>query len=130
MTTKQIFVFGSNLAGRHGAGAALYAYQNHGAEYGVGVGRCNDSYAIPTKDRKIRTMPLDRIEQHINDFRDYANANPELDFFVTRLGCGLAGYADRDIAPMFHDMPHNVILPRAWVAFVHHGPRHRYHDHP
>lgn len=109
-----IFVFGSNLAGRHGAGAALHAYQHYGAIYGQGQGRQGESYAIPTKDQKIRTLPLNQIKVYVNDFKNYAAAHPELEFNVTRIGCGLAGYEDKDIAPMFKDAPSNCILPEGW----------------
>jgi hypothetical protein len=67
-TTNTIFVFGSNLAGRHGKGAALCARQHHGAVYGVGVGRTGDSYAIPTKDVTLRTLPLKTIEAFVDQF--------------------------------------------------------------
>lgn len=114
-TTEQaIFVFGSNLAGRHGAGAAKCARNHYGAEYGVGVGRTGDSYAIPTKDYSIKTLPLDRIQGFVRDFKVYALHHPELEFNVTRIGCGLAGYTDNDIAPMFKDSPSNVLLPKEW----------------
>lgn len=109
-----IFVFGSNLAGRHGKGAALCARNIHGAEYGVGIGRTGNAYAVPTKDEHIRTLPLDRIVKYVADFLDYARAHPELEFEVTRIGCGLAGYHERDIKPMFADAPKNCHLPNGW----------------
>jgi type IV secretory pathway TrbF-like protein len=110
-----VFVFGSNLAGRHGRGAALYARQKHGAEYGVGVGRTGNSYAIPTKDEKIKTLPLDAIRRHVSDFIEYARSCPHEAFEVTRIGCGLAGYDDSEIAPMFKGCPPNCILPSCWA---------------
>jgi hypothetical protein len=67
-TPKPVFVFGSNVAGRHGKGAALYALQHHGASYGQGVGPQGNSYAIPTKDENIRTLPLDRIKPFVDEF--------------------------------------------------------------
>lgn len=70
--SEPIFVFGSNLAGRHGKGAALFARRNHGAIYGQGVGRQGNSYAIPTKDAKLRTLPLVTIHEHVGDFIVYA----------------------------------------------------------
>lgn len=109
-----IFVFGSNLAGRHGAGAALFARQNHGAIYGRGVGPQGNAYAIPTKDYQIKTLPLTAIAPHVKDFIGYARAHPELTFQVTRIGCGLAGYTDGQIAPMFRGAPDNCILPEGW----------------
>ena len=109
-----IFVFGSNLAGRHGKGAALFAHQHHGAEYGVGVGRTGNAYAIPTKDAKLKTLPLSTINQHVDDFIAYAKNHPELKFQVTRVGCGLAGYKDPQIHPMFFLAPQNCELPAEW----------------
>lgn len=109
-----IFVFGSNLAGRHGKGGALYAVKNHGAEYGVGVGRTGDSYAIPTKNQNLKTLPLEVIAVYVRQFLDYAKLNPELRFFVTKIGCGLAGYKEADISPMFKEAPENCLLPEGW----------------
>ncbi len=107
----KIFVFGSNLAGRHGKGAALYAKKYHGAIYGQGVGIQGESYAIPTKDGRMRTLPLHEIEDYVNDFKEYARRHPEMTFQLTPIGCGLAGYKPIDIAPMFEDAPENVIRP-------------------
>ena len=118
MTSKTIFVFGSNEAGWHGKGAALFALKNHGAKYGVGHGRTGDSYAIPTKDYHIKTLPLFDIEQYVDLFKTYANLNPDLTFNVTRIGCGLAGYRDCDIAPLFRGAPSNCILPDEWKEYV------------
>jgi hypothetical protein len=112
MTT--IFVFGSNLAGRHGKGAALCALREHGAIYGQGEGRQGNSYAIPTKDERLHTLPLYVIGGHVCDFMTYARKNPHLLFEVTRVGCGLAGYKDADIAPMFKLAPPNCLLPEGW----------------
>lgn len=100
-----IFVFGSNLAGRHGKGAALAARRQYGAEYGVGVGLTGDAYAIPTKSATLTTLPLAHIAGHVDDFLAYARAHPELTFNVTRVGCGLAGYTDAQIAPLFAGAP-------------------------
>ena len=115
-----IFVFGSNLAGRHGKGAALYAKQHHGAVYGVGVGRTGNAYAIPTKDEKIKTLPLDRINCYVQQFLSYARANPSLTFQVTAIGCGLAGYKPAQIAPMFREAPANCNLPPEFVEIIQH----------
>lgn len=111
---EKIFVFGSNLAGRHGRGAALFARRFHGAIYGQGVGMQGNSYAIPTKDCLIRPASLDVIERYVNDFIQFAKDNPELQFFVTKIGCGLAGYTEEQIAPMFKDVPGNCELPPGW----------------
>jgi hypothetical protein len=111
---REIFVFGSNLAGRHGAGAALHAKRCFGAIYGRGVGLQGDSYAIPTKDENIRTLPLGAIHQYVDEFKEFARTHPDLEFHVTKVGCGLAGYSEVDIAPMFAGSPENCILPEGW----------------
>lgn len=110
-TSIMIFVFGSNLAGRHGKGAALYAKNFHGAKYGVGVGRTGNSYAIPTKDERIRTLPLAQIAKYVAEFLDYAREHQHLEFEVTKIGCGLAGYSEHEIKPMFSNAPINCHLP-------------------
>lgn len=110
----EIFVFGSNLAGRHGKGAALFARQNHGAIYGRGEGLQGQSYGIPTKDRQIKTLPLTEIDRYVDRFINFAIAHPELTFNVTRIGCGLAGYTDALIAPLFKHAPINCNLPEGW----------------
>lgn len=116
----QIFVFGSNLAGHHGAGAAYTAMINWEAEYGVGFGPTGKAYAIPTKDENIRTMPLVRIAVYTGGFASYAKQHPELTFLVTRIGCGLAGYTDEDMAPLFKECVglSNVELPEAWLKVL------------
>ena len=110
-----IFVFGSNEAGRHGKGAALSARLEHGAIYGQGFGLQGNSFAIPTKDHNLESLPLARIETYVKDFLKFAKRHPELEFTVTRIGCGLAGYADSQIAPFFKDSPINCKLPRFWL---------------
>lgn len=109
-----IFVFGSNRAGRHGAGAALYAMQHYGAVYGVGEGPTGQAYALPTKGYKVETLPLEEIQEHVVRFLDYAGACPWLTFKVTKVGCGLAGYSEKDIMPMFVGAPNNCLLPFGW----------------
>lgn len=117
-TPRRIFVFGSNLAGLHGAGSAQAAYKQHGAQWRVGVGPVGNSYAIPTKDEDIRTMSLVQIAPYVADFLRYARENPDLVFDVVRIGCGLAGYSDRDMAPLFAGAPDNVVLPDGWRALI------------
>lgn len=110
----EVFVFGSNLAGRHGKGAALEARQKWGAVYGKGFGRQGMSYAIPTKDERLNTLSLERIYGYVRHFVAYAAAHRDEQFIVTRVGCGLAGYSDDQIAPMFQDAPPNCVLPQGW----------------
>ena len=107
----EIFVFGSNLAGRHGKGAALFAAKNHGAIYGQGRGLQGNSYAIPTKGHTLKTLPLSEINFFVHMFLLFAEENRDMIFNVTPIGCGLAGYKYSDIAPMFKDCPENVRLP-------------------
>lgn len=111
---KTIFVFGSNLAGIHGGGAAFEAQKHWGASPGIGCGRKNYSYGIPTKDSNIETLPLDFIKIEVDLFIEYAHTYPELRFLVTAIGCGLAGYTEADIKPMFTNAPANCELPEGW----------------
>ncbi|WP_244517984.1 A1S_2505 family phage non-structural protein [Ancylobacter rudongensis] len=113
-----VFVFGSNLAGRHGAGAALFAYQHRGAALGVGTGMTGNSYAIPTKDERIRTRGLVEIERSVIEFIRFAEAHPEMTFQLTPIGCGLAGYKPEQIAPMFKGAPANVLIPQEFAAVL------------
>ena len=115
---KKIFVFGSNLAGRHGAGSALEAVKNHGAIRTVGVGHTGNSYAIPTKDVNLRTLPLRDIEEYVFEFVQFARYHPEMEFDVVKIGCGLAGYDEEDIAPMFKNAGDNIILPEGWREII------------
>ena len=114
MRNETIFVFGSNLSGRHGKGAALHARTQHGAVYGKGVGLQGASYAIPTKDHALRAMPLDQIAHYVRQFIKFAIEHPEMTFQVTRVGCGLAGYSDKQMAPLFAEVPKNCQLPEEW----------------
>lgn len=114
----KIFVFGSNLAGIHGAGAALYAKKHYGAKQRVGIGRTGNSYAIPTKDQQIMTLPLNVIEIYVKQFLEYAKEHNELEFLVTAIGTGLAGYSHSDIAPFFKNSPSNCELPKEWSEYV------------
>lgn len=113
-----IFVFGSNLAGRHGKGAALEARTQWGAQYGVGRGRTGDAYAIPTKDANLQTLPLESIYVSVKEFLEYARYHEELKFLVTPIGCGLAGYTHEQIAPMFRGAPANCHFCVAWEEIL------------
>ena len=112
----KIFVFGSNLAGRHGAGAARYAMEHHGAKYGVGIGRTGMAYALPTKDHALNTLSLFSIEKSIQEFIGYAEDNPDDEFLLTPIGCGLAGYRRDQIKPLIekYNRPSNVIYTKEW----------------
>ena len=122
-----VFVFGSNLAGRHGKGSALIARKRFGAVYGQGVGRQGRSYAIPTKDgmpggpalSDVRaTLPLEAIKREVDKFVEYASARPQERFFVVRLGCSLAAHTDADVAPLFQQAPPNCSFPDCWAPWL------------
>ena len=116
--SNEIFVFGSNQAGRHGKGAALTAKLHHGAIQWIGFGPQGASFAIPTKDAMLRTLPLNDVAWFISKFKDYARSRPYLKFHVTRIGCGLAGFRDQDIAPMFADAPRNCRFSTRWAKWL------------
>ncbi len=110
---NEIFVFGSNTAGRHGAGAALAAVKKFGAVLGVGVGMQGNSYAIATLDKNLKKVPLPFIHDQVKIFKKTVTNHPELVFYVTALGTGLAGFKVEEIAPMFKEFLtlENVYLP-------------------
>lgn len=110
----KIFVFGSNLGGRHGAGSALEALRHWGAIYGCVFGPQGSSYAIPTKDKALRALPLDVIEKFVREFIEYAESRPSVTFQVVAIGTGLAGYTHAQIAPMFRNAPKNCQLCDEW----------------
>lgn len=115
-----VFVFGSNLAGRHGKGAAKYAMDHYGAEYGVGIGPTGESYAIPTKDKNLHVLPLHIIERYISEFLEYAANNNRLTFQLTPIGCGLAGYKRSDIWAILkrQGITENVLMSSTWVTYA------------
>lgn len=115
---NEIFVFGSNLAGVHGGGAAKEAYRNYGAIWGMGLGWHGHSYALPTKNHLIETMQLLDIAKQVGRFLRVAELNPQEKFYVTRVGCGLAGYEDAEIAPMFRDAPTNCSFAEEWKEYL------------
>lgn len=115
---KKVFTFGSNEGGIHGGGAAKVAYEKHGARFGKCYGHYGDSFAIPTKDERIETMPLDRIAQYVQGFLAYAKGHRRLTFQVTQIGCGLAGLKKEQIAPMFKGAGSNVQFDSAWKSIL------------
>ena len=123
MTMRDIFVFGSNLAGIHGAGAAAYAHKNYGAAWGVGEGLTGESYALPTKGRAIETIPLAYVGSAIHRFADFARGHPEMLFHLTPVGCGLAGFSRGEIWAllMAASIPANVVLTSSWVTGYNEG---------
>ena len=115
LKADEIFVFGSNLAGMHGGGAAYVAFRQFGAQMGCGVGLRGQSYAIPTMQGGVET-----IKPYVDDFIAFAKEHPELFFYVTRIGCGIAGFRDRDIAPLFAEAVNaaNICLPEKFVKVL------------
>lgn len=107
-----IFVFGSNYAGRHGKGAALVAKRKFGARDGQGMGLMGRSYGIATKGHRLEVLGINAILMQVLRFLRFAESRPHLTFYVTKIGCGLAGYSPREIAPMFHGRTPNVVLPQ------------------
>lgn len=112
---NEIFVFGSNLAGAHGGGAARLAYNRLGAIWGHGVGLQGQSYAIPTMQGGVET-----IKPYVDEFIRFAMTRPDLKFYVTQIGCGIAGFTPDEIAPLFKDAikMENVILPVDFVEVL------------
>ena len=111
----EIFVFGSNLAGAHGGGAARIAVEDFGAIWGQGVGLQGQSYAIPTMQGGVET-----IKPYVDEFVEFAKQHKELFFYVTRIGCGIAGFLDEEIAPLFKNALDlaNVVLPESFVKLL------------
>ncbi len=112
LNENEVFVFGSNLAGFHGGGAARAAMNRFGAVWGQGVGLQGQSYAIPTMQGGVET-----IKPYVDEFIDFAKQHGELKFLVTRIGCGIAGFRDKEIAPLFAAAleVENIILPKEFV---------------
>lgn len=108
LQSNEIFVFGSNLAGQHGGGAARLAYQKFGAVWGQGVGLQGQSYAIPTMQGGVET-----IKPYVDEFIEFAKQHPQLKFLVTEIGCGIAGFTPTEIAPLFEQAKgvSNIYLP-------------------
>lgn len=108
----EVFVFGSNLTGMHGGGAAYAAVRHFGAVMGQGVGMQGQSYAIPTMHGGV-----DKIAPYVDQFIKYAKGHPQQTFLVTRIGCGIAGFSAREIAPLFYNALgiDNIVLPHDFV---------------
>ena len=118
MTANEVFVFGSNLAGIHGAGAAKVALAKHGATWGRGTGLMGASYALATKDERVRTLPIGEVQRHVERFIRFAESRPDLRFKVTQVGCGLAGLTPAQVAPMFMGAPGNCTFDSAWRPWL------------
>jgi len=117
LAPNEVFVFGSNLQGMHGGGAARLAYREFGAEWGQGVGLFGQSYAIPTMQGGVET-----IKPYVDDFIEFAKKHSELDFLVTEIGCGIAGFTPQEIAPLFSraitEDIQNIYLPESFYEVI------------
>ena len=115
LNDREIFVFGSNLQGMHGGGAARVAHRKFGAEWGVGTGLTGQTYAIPTMQGGVET-----IAPYVDEFIEFASNHKELKFYVTRIGCGIAGFRDEEIAPLFRNAlgEANIILPQTFYNIL------------
>lgn len=119
LKADEIFVYGSNILGIHGAGAARLAHERFGAKMHMGLGLSGQSYGIPTKDSSIETLPLDKIQLYVTTFIKFAESRPRLKFLVTEIGCGLAGYTPEQIAPLFKQATNkNIYLPERFVNIL------------
>lgn len=118
-----VFVFGSNEAGIHGAGAARVALIQKGAIIGQGIGRMGQSFGIPTKDEDLLSLPTKDIANYVAMFIRYARANPSVEFQVTQIGCGLAGFTPVQIAPLFKNAPENCYFDTAWKFYLPKGTK-------
>jgi hypothetical protein len=115
LAANEVFVFGSNLQGHHYGGAARIANEKFGAIFGQGVGLQGQSYAIPTMQGGVET-----IKPYVDEFIEFAKQHPELIFYVTRIGCGIAGFQDSEIAPLFTAAVgmENVALPQSFIDVI------------
>ena len=114
---NQVFVFGSNLAGKHNGGGARIALEKFGAIYGQAVGNQGQSYAIPTLGYNFEKISLTDIRYYIDLFFNYAYNHPQFEFLVTKIGCGIAGYDVSEIAPLLLNPFKNIILPEEFVKY-------------
>ena len=114
---NQVFVFGSNLAGKHNGGGARIALEKFGAIYGQAVGNQGQSYAIPTLGYNFEKISLTDIRYYIDLFFNYAYNHSQFEFLVTKIGCGIAGYDVSEIAPLLLNPFKNIILPEEFVKY-------------
>ncbi|MBP6429775.1 MAG: hypothetical protein KA273_05195 [Bacteroidales bacterium] len=126
---NEIFVFGSNLSGIHAGGAAYIAFKHFGAVWGVGYGLQGQTFALPTKDKEIITLPLSKVKSYLKDFIEFVYLNPNLKFYLTKIGCGLAGFTIEEIKTILWEaleeiakdnkkevyLPSNLIIPKEFA---------------
>ncbi|MDD2191535.1 MAG: hypothetical protein PHO12_03205 [Bacteroidales bacterium] len=126
---NEVFVFGSNESGIHAGGAARIAFEDFGAVWGVGYGLEGQTFALPTKDKEIITLPLPKVKTYLKDFIQFVYHNPQLKFYLTKIGCGLAGFTIEEIKtilwevieefetkdPIRYTFPNNLIIPKEFA---------------
>ncbi|MEQ1884685.1 MAG: hypothetical protein ABL967_06460 [Bryobacteraceae bacterium] len=116
LKSNEVFVFGSNLGGRHAGGAAYLAAERFGAQEGVGEGLTGQSYAFPTLTASFEMVTMEALETSRDRLFATAQAHPEKTFLLTKVGCGIAGFREEQIRPLFRNPPENVVLPEDWSA--------------
>jgi len=111
---NQIFVFGSNLAGRHAGGAAKQAHKDFGAEWGISRGRTGQSYAFPTLDKEMNQLPIEELKNEVKYLYEYCEGNKDQTFLLTKVGCGIAQIRESVMKSLFTNPPKNLVLPEDW----------------
>lgn len=116
----EIFCFGSNERGAHGAGAAKLAFEKFGAIWNKGFGLAGQTFAIPTKNQYIQTLSIIDIKVYVDYFLKFVKNHPDLKFLLTEIGCGLAGYQPKDIGPLFKDGKDldNLYFPKEFIEYI------------
>ncbi|MFA7082727.1 MAG: hypothetical protein WC135_08960 [Bacteroidales bacterium] len=129
---NEIFVFGSNESGIHAGGAAYIAFEYFGAVWGVGYGLEGQTFALPTKDKEIITLPLSKVKSYLKEFIEFVIKNPNLKFYLTKIGCGLAGFTIEEIKTILWEaleemrtqdtittyLPNNLIIPKEFAKEI------------
>lgn len=114
LSDNQIFVFGSNIIGNHYGGAAKQAFEQFGAQWGVGEGLTGQSYAFPTLDEHMQPVSNTQLKYSRFKLYKFANEHPELTLLLTKVGCGIAGFSEERMKKLFTNAPKNIIKPKGW----------------
>ncbi len=115
LSPNQVFVFGSNLAGKHYGGAAKQAADQFGAEYGIGEGMTGQCYAFPTLDENFNKVSNTQLKASRLYLYKEANANPDKEYLLTKVGCGIAGFSEDTMKKLFKNAPSNITKPKDWM---------------
>ena len=111
---NQVFIFGSNAAGKHAGGAAAQAYEDFGAKWGIGEGLEGQSYAFPTLDANFQKVSNTRLHASRLKLYECAERHPDKEFLLTKVGCGIAGFPEEKMRKLFANAPKNITKPRGW----------------